>query len=955
MQWPPAMQPTVLVVEENAVLRRFMEQALAARPFRVSAVATLADVHRAPQQPPPDLVVMGLNRDGANTVRQVEQLRALGPCFPVIGTFAFEDLLAEARGSLELHLSDFLMKPFTAQDLLASVETVLGQLDADAEGTTAAPLPSCIRLKTVRERLTTRAARKRALRDLGEQALSGIGPSQLFELTVRRASALLGIELVSLLELEPSGETFKLGAAVGWPREWAGVATVSAGPSTVAGYVLRADGPVVIEDLPTESRFTPSPALVAAGVVSILGVAIGGPGRRLGVLGALSRSPRTFTSGDLEFFQSMANVVGLALSRNSAEGEARRQAAILRSTFDALAEGVWVVDERGDLLLHNPAAKAILVTIPAGKGLGDAVAHYGIWGDDGEPYPVEDLPIARALRGEPVTREPVFMRNPAFPAGAWLEVSARPVRNEKSELRGAVATFRDATTEHAAQERARRTERDLRAALSAIPDGVAVVRGHNVLWCNQGWATLVGVSGPAALAGADLAEALRTSGGGAFLTWLDAPLTREGDEPSYAGEVVRRSGQPAWAEIARTGLADFEGGPATLLAARDLTEQHSLQGQLVMSDRLATVGLLAQGVAHEINNPLASIIANLGLLRRSNPPNPLSDGERADILADVDEAAQHIAVIVRDLRMFAKGPADTRAVLDLRPVVESSLRLARARLRPGSSIQTQFGASPRVQANAARVGQVVLNLVVNAIQARPAKSPEQHQAGVELGTTPEGWARITVRDNGAGIAPGVQARLFNHFFTTKPEGEGTGLGLSISRRIVEDLGGRLWFESSAGAGTRFHVELPPSPDPGLDPRESPPLVAAARRRVLVVDDEPAMLSVIRRILAPHHEVVTVQSAARALEVLRASSNRPDVVLTDMMMPGMTGVELYQGVLSADPLLARRFVFMTGGAFGEGVSSALQSLENPRVEKPFHPQDLLEAVALVLEAAGRQPD
>jgi CheY-like chemotaxis protein len=254
----------------------------------------------------------------------------------------------------------------------------------------------------------------------------------------------------------------------------------------------------------------------------------------------------------------------------------------------------------------------------------------------------------------------------------------------------------------------------------------------------------------------------------------------------------------------------------------------------------------------------------------------------------------------------------------------------------------EIAPTPRVLASEHRLGQVFLNLLINAAQSVPEGRASEHLIRASTGVHPDGRVRVTVSDDGAGIPPEIRSRIFDPFFTTKPIGVGTGLGLSICHGIVAALGGEITVESEVGRGSTFSVFLPTASG---EPLQEAPARAAptAGARILVVDDEPLVCKALQRILSPPHEVGVRESGREALETLESDAAW-DLVLCDLMMPEITGMELYRLTAVRSPALARRFVFLTGGAFTDGARDFLQEVSNERVEKPFDPAVLRELIA-----------
>jgi PAS domain S-box-containing protein len=415
--------------------------------------------------------------------------------------------------------------------------------------------------------------------------------------------------------------------------------------------------------------------------------------------------------------------------------------------------------------------------------------------------------------------------------------------------------------------------------------------------------------------------------------------------------LLRKDGTRADVTVRASALRDDAGAFRFALAViEDVTERKRLEAQLVLADRMASVGTLAAGVAHEINNPLAFILANLEFaldeLRRGG-----ADPEVSRALAEARDGGLRVREIVRDLKAFSRADPEGRDTLDVHQVLRSAIGLAQNEIRHRARLEVDVGEVPPVVASEHRLAQVFLNLLINAAQAIPEGRASDNVIRAVTGTAPDGRAMIEIADSGCGIAPELLPRIFDPFFTTKPVGVGTGLGLSICHGIVSRMGGEIQVESVPGRGSTFRVLLlparrpPPSP-----PRPRAPAGPGRRGRVLVVDDEALVGRAVDRILAPHHEVVTRTSARAALDDV-AGAQAFDVVLCDLMMPEMTGMELHARLREVAPALAERTVFLTGGAFTPGARDFLASVPNAHLEKPFEPEALRALVDRVLAGAG----
>jgi signal transduction histidine kinase len=384
----------------------------------------------------------------------------------------------------------------------------------------------------------------------------------------------------------------------------------------------------------------------------------------------------------------------------------------------------------------------------------------------------------------------------------------------------------------------------------------------------------------------------------------------------------------------------------TRQAARDAEVRREMDARLMLSERLASLGMLAAGVGHEVNNPLAVAMANLELLgdelseiRGLLPPTPLGTQtvERLDSLAlpiqDIKEAAARIRDIVRDLRKLSRSD-DAVGPVDIAQVLEASCRASANQIRHRAHLVTELSGLPLVRGNEARFQQVFLNLLINAAHAIPEGHAERNVSEV-TGRYDGQRVEISVRDSGKGMSPQVMAKVFDPFFTTKEVGEGTGLGLSLSHRIVTDAGGAITVESEPGEGTTFRVSLLPA-DPSAP--QAAGVVAnyatkAAPARVLVIDDEPGMGRAVGLML-PGHEITSLTSAREALRRLSAGE-RWDLILCDVMMPEVSGVEFFGELARKLPQLLDVVVFTTGGAFTAQAEEFLTNLGPGRwLEKPF---------------------
>jgi CheY-like chemotaxis protein len=425
------------------------------------------------------------------------------------------------------------------------------------------------------------------------------------------------------------------------------------------------------------------------------------------------------------------------------------------------------------------------------------------------------------------------------------------------------------------------------------------------------------------------------------------PLVRamRGEAVDSTELYVRESKPPRGSYISCSArpLKDASGAPNGGVAVfRDVTAEKASQAQLMVADRMVSVGMLAAGIAHEINNPMAAVLGNLDLvidqLRDSGCESSMSEQKAAlEALCDAREAADKVRQIVRDLKVFSRTDEERTAAVDIHRVLESSLRMAWNEVRHRARVTRAYGDVPLVDGNESRLGQVFLNLIVNAAQAIPDGNAAENEIRLATRSDNDGRVVVDIGDTGAGISPDAMKRLFTPFFTTKPIGAGTGLGLSICHRLVSAIGGEITVDSNLGKGTVFHVALPASAIKDLGPSRPSASVRQPtlprKGRVLVIDDESAILNLILRVMGEDHECVASRQGAEALARIQ-NGERFDVILCDLMMPVMTGMEVFSQLTLISPEQAERVVFLTGGAFTSQASAFLASVANQRLEKPF---------------------
>jgi signal transduction histidine kinase/CheY-like chemotaxis protein len=532
-----------------------------------------------------------------------------------------------------------------------------------------------------------------------------------------------------------------------------------------------------------------------------------------------------------------------------------------------------------------------------------------------DQWPIFTRLIERAFEGEAIIH--VFDVVLANGLRRQYEMSLNVAR-PNPDADHVVILSRNVTGARAEVEASHRLAEQRRTLLEAIPDAITVLRPDGTITDFHpatGVPTPVGRSG---LIGRNLLSFDQVAGD-ELRSRLDAAFatgeTQAFEYDAIVDGVVRR----------REGRISVVGEAEALLIVRDVTEGRELTKRLVTSDRMAALGILAAGVAHELNNPLMYVSAHLENLR-----DGLSPAATADALAAASEGVERMASIVRELTAYARE-APGPGVADVGAAIDFAERITRRSLAPLARIVRGPSVQGHVAIGEARLGQVLVNLLLNAGDAiGDAARGKRGEIRVSVAVGNDRFV-VEVADNGCGMTDEVARRVFDPFFTTKARGRGTGLGLWVSLGIVRDAGGDLQVESESGVGSRFRVILP-RVDPALSTSASAP-PAAVGRRLLIVDDDASVAAGVSALLGRDHEIVTAAGAGAARERLDVDTAF-DLVLCDLHMPGEDGVSFLVELRSRPRLSHLRCALMTGGAITAGQKERLAAIGVAFVNKPF---------------------
>jgi CheY-like chemotaxis protein len=946
------------VVEDNPITRKMLRIALECEGYQVLEAGDGRSALTIAEKSPPDLVMQDLvlpDFDGFELAACLRAIPHTGPAVPIIALSGFTGHLEEAKVA-RAGFSAMLVKPI---DPWRIVETVIPFLPKNRA---LAPIGDEHSVLVVDDDPVQLKLMRIHLRELGFKVTVAASATEALRLAHR-----LPPELILSDILMPEVDGFQLCFEVRRSPRLGRVPVLlmSAHDQTEAdqdlarrvgasAFILRTPtldevGPAILRALAEDTEALgeePSDAVKLAHAEAVVRQLE----RQVAVSAGLARRSM-LQAAQLSLLGGIAG----ALGHNGGFDLALRD--VLAATLDAAAisKGVLLlaVGADGELHLGNsscPPASRLVIRHAIGFSGGETAALQDFFG--------EMAWIEQAV----AQRSPVSIPSPAVPdgvaerilAGAGITFAELVPLVSGSRGVGAIVlgarrtdvtsedsvTFARAIGSHIVQSleleqsfrRLSESEQRYRALMEQANDGIFILGPEGTIReVNRRFEDLLGLP-KEGIVGRSIDEVI--------------PAVRDRAAPV---NVTRPDGSVALMELSDTAV---EVGAERLIfsIARDVSEQVRANAQLMVSDRMASIGILAAGVAHEINNPLAVVIGNLDIAasmvehmaRRLRPSPEL--GELADVFRDGQEAAGRVRAIVQDLRLFSRAEEDRRAAVDVHRVLDSSLRMAHAEIRHRARLVTDYGRLPRVLANESRLGQVFLNLIVNAAQAIPEGHADLNE--IRIRTYPSDGDRavvVEISDTGAGIEPEVMPRLFTPFFTTKPQGIGTGLGLAICQRIVTALGGGISVTSERGKGTMFEVRIPAGEIPEEEPRVTTSVPSSRRGRILVVDDEEPVAAVIQRALSRDHEVQVLTSAAEAFRRVDGGE-RYDLILCDLMMPVMTGMELHAELSRAVPDQAERIVFLTGGAFTPRARLFLDQVPNPRLDKPFQIQALRSLVS-----------
>jgi PAS domain S-box-containing protein len=766
----------------------------------------------------------------------------------------------------------------------------------------------------------------------------------------RALGSTLEWSLAEVWTMDPAAHALRLAALWHDPaldaRRWTEASsTLAFGPgSSLPGRVWASPRARWVEQVEADDVYARRALAAELGIRSAAAAPIRTERDVFGVIVLLNRDASRRDPEQLEALETFGREVGGFCQRRATERALRDSEEKYRSIVETTAEWIWASDAAGRLTYSNPGVRSILGYAPeelTGR------ATFELLEPSSAEWMRANLPQFRAERKG--WRGVTLRWRHRDGSARYLESDAAPILDAGGAVVGFRGSDRDVTERVLAEERVREQAALLEAARDAIL--VEALDGTVTYW-NRGAERIYGVSS-AEVSGRLLSDFL-FAGGAAELREARRAVLERGE---WSGQLSQRTrdGRELVIQSHWTLLRDHGAAPRSVLVINsDVTEARRLEAKFLRAQRMDSLGVLAGGIAHDLNNILAPILMAVDVLRRKE-----LDEQARRLMAAVETSARRGADLARQVLTFARGAEGNRVPLQLRHLIGEMERMARETFPRSIEVRTDIARDLwTVMGQTTPLQQVLMNLSVNARDAMPEGGVLSLSAeNVTLGEPsqkvhplahPGPYVHVAVADTGAGIAPDVLDRIFDPFFTTKPVGRGTGLGLSTSLSIVSGHGGFINVESEPGRGATFHVYLPALPA-SVAAGEEPPAAepeSGAGELVLLVDDESSIREMAREVLEEFgFRVITAGGGRDAIALFRERRGEVRVIVTDLNMPEMDGTALIRAVREMSPGVA--IVASSGMIDGDDSQTGADAV----VPKPYTAAQLVEAVRQAAHGRG----
>ncbi len=807
--------------------------------------------------------------------------------------------------------------------------------------------------------LRERARQQAVIARLGQAALITDDLDELMQQFVAEIAHTLNVEFCEILEYLPEQKALLLKAGVGWQPGLVGEMTVGADPNSQAGYTLANTGPVVVDELASETRFSGPSLLIDHHVVSGISLVIQGPQRPFGVLGVHTRQHRSFSSDDVNFVQSMAHVMANVIARKQAEQWLRESEIRFRTLVKSAPVGIFLTDAVGGCQFVNSRWQA-MTGLPWEAAMGD--------GWSGALHP-EDCDRIWAEWSAATQAKREFVSEYRFlspdQSVVWVTGRAIALRDAAGNVTGYLGTVTDISDRKAAEIALQQSEAVLRSFFDSTPlmMGVVELQGDEIVHISDNLvsarffglspqemrhrgASSMGVpSDVVALWLGQYREAKRTQHPVVF----EYSYPAHGKEQWLSATAAHITNRESPVENERHG-----GYPRFAYVIQDITQAKQLEAQFLRAQRLESLGTLASGIAHDLNNILTPIHGVAHLLPLQLPE---ADEQLQEQFKLLQSSTRRGAEIISQMLSFAKGVEGKRVPIQLKHLITEIQSFVYKTFPKSLEISIDLPTVLwTVRGDATQLHQVFMNLFVNARDAMASGGKlsvvatnlqlESSFVASHLEAETGPYVRVTVADDGIGIPADKLDRIFEPFFTTKQANEGSGLGLSTVHGIVKRHGGFITVDSQVGKGTRFEVYLPAIESVEELAAEERDIPEGNGECVLIVDDEAPIRQVAKSVLESHHyHVLLAENGIDAIAQYTQHQDDIDLVIMDMNMPELDGKTAIKVIQKINPDV--QVIVASGLPSNEQMPSELESTVRSFLQKPYSAIALLENVHSVL--------